>query len=148
VFTLWMTKEKMSASQSILLNDNYFSYWLAFVALFRGFSIITGYIKPSILTKNVYSLKKEPFDPIFGRMFANWTGGSICACLILSLFPQSLPMHYMNLCAFAIAWGHAILEFSHFKTMSFVNAAPMFFFAGSSTAWILARLNAGAVGGL
>ncbi|EFC48226.1 predicted protein [Naegleria gruberi] len=121
-------------------NNTYFSYWLAFVALFRGFSIITGYVKPSILTKNVYSKKKEPFDPLFGRMFANWTGGSISACLILAMFPQSLPMHYMNASAFAIALGHALLEFGHFKTMTFVNAAPMFFFAGGTLSWTMYRI--------
>ncbi|KAG2372685.1 hypothetical protein C9374_000747 [Naegleria lovaniensis] len=128
---------------SLIHNDKYFSYWLTFVALFRGFSIVTGYIRPQIITKNVYSKKKEPLDPLFGRMFANWTGGSICACLILALYPQSLPMHYMNLCAFAIALGHALLEFGYFKTMSFVNASPMFFFAGSSLAWVMSRIMSG-----
>ncbi|KAL9650375.1 hypothetical protein ABK040_016442 [Willaertia magna] len=123
---------------NIFLQDNIFSYWLCFVSLFRGFSIVTGYFKPQIITKNIYPNEKLP--PLFGRMFANWTGGSITACLILALFPQSLPMHYMNLCAFTIAFGHALLESNYYKTMPFKGAISMYFFGGGSALWTLYRI--------
>lgn len=106
--------------------------WLLFVAFFRAFSAIMGYVKPDVLRKGVFSGKAKTeaqFNPLGGRLFAIWTAVTCAACVITAADVNNVTL--LGLCAvtFALALFYFVCELFVFRSILFTRALSPFIIA-------------------
>jgi hypothetical protein len=142
---LWLTRvnqletncnEKMKEEQA-------FKYWAGFVAFWRVFSIVNGFLNVAVFRDNMYARAPSEVTALFGRLFSCWTSVSVTLLVALVLYPRCKPIYVMNLVSFAVALFHYVTEYYVYNTATLIGLLLIFLFAGGTGTWMLIRWGLG-----
>lgn len=122
--------------------STYFRSWLIFVFFGRVLGIFLGYVSPATLRQRVYPYvkNKDFINPVFGRMWSNWTMVSVSLLLALIYDTTNLTVYVLNMFAFFLAFSYFFVETFYYRIGSGTNLAMISVFAGVTFIWMIARL--------
>lgn len=123
---------------AVASNERYLAWWLVFVFVMRAFSVVMGYIKPSVLADNVFpKAGKDGFSGLTGRLFAVWTVLSGAAALFTAANLNNNTMVWMGAFTFATALVFFLIELFFMGTMSLRTFMSPCIVASTSLTWLL-----------
>lgn len=126
------------AVAQIAANQRYLAWWLVIVFSMRAFSVVMGYLKPSVLGDNVFpKAGKEGFNGLGGRLFAVWTVLSGAAALFTAANLDNHAMVWMGAFTFATALVFFLIELLVMRTMSLRTFMSPCIVASLSLTWLL-----------
>ncbi|KAL4362213.1 hypothetical protein GQ457_04G000040 [Hibiscus cannabinus] len=84
---------------------------------------------------------KALMTEVHGRTFGIWTLLTCTLCYICAFNLENEALYLVTFLSFVYAFGHFLIEYLVYGTMTIKNLSAVSFFAGTSIIWMLLQWN-------